>query len=67
MIAAAQALDIRDGTPGTGVHAAHQVIRKYILHLDEDRPLFPDNDRMVELLRSTELLDAVESAVGILD
>ena len=67
MIAAAQALDIREGTPGTGVHAAHQVIRKYILHLDEDRPLFPDNDRMVELLRSTELLDAVESAVGILD
>ncbi len=67
MIAAAQALDIRDGTPGAGVHAAHQVIRKYILHLDEDRPLFPDNDRMVELLRSTELLDAVESAVGILD
>ena len=67
MIAAAQALDIREGTPGTGVHAAHQVIRKYILHLDEDRPLFPDNDCMVELLRSTDLLDAVESAVGILD
>ena len=67
MIAAAQALDIREGTPGTGVHAAHQVIRKYILHLDEDRPLFPDNDRMVELLMSTDLLDAVESAVGILD
>ena len=67
MIAAAQALDMRDGTPGTGVHAAHQVIRKYISHLDEDRPLFPDNDRMVELLMSSELLDAVESAVGMLD
>ena len=67
MIAAAQALDIRDGTPGAGVHAAHQVIRKHILHLDEDRPLFPDNDRMVELLMSTDLLDAVESVVGILD
>ena len=67
MIAAAQALDIRDGSPGTGVDAAHQVIRKYISHLDEDRPLFPDNDRMVELLMSTELLDAVESAVGTLD
>ena len=67
MIAAAQALDIRDGEPGAGVHAAHQIIRKYISHLDEDRPLFPDNDRMVELLMSGELLDAVETAVGMLD
>ena len=67
MIAAAQALDIRGGKPGPGVHAAHQVIRKYIKHLDEDRALFPDNDRMVDLLMSGELLDAVEAAVGELD
>ena len=67
MIAAAQALDIRGGKPGPGVHAAHQVIRKYIDHLDEDRALFPDNDRMVDLLMSGELLDAVEAAVGELD
>lgn len=67
MIAAAQALDIRDGKPGPGVHAAHQVIRKYIDHLDEDRPLFPDNDRMVKILMSGELLEAVETAVGKLD
>jgi len=67
MIAAAQAIDIRGGMPGPGVHAAHQVIRKYIEHLDEDRPLFPDNDRMVKLLMSGELLDAVENAVGKLD
>jgi histidine ammonia-lyase len=67
MIAAAQAIDIRNGKPGTGVHAAHQVIRKYIRHLDEDRPLFPDNDRMVKLLMSGELLTAVEHAVGTLD
>ena len=67
MIAAAQAIDIRDGKPGPGVHAAHQVIRKYIDHLDEDRPLFPDNDRMVKILMSGELLEAVETAVGKLD
>ena len=67
MIAAAQALDIREGTPGAGVHAAHQVIRKYIEHLDDDRALFPDNDRMVEVLMSGELLESVENAVGALD
>jgi histidine ammonia-lyase len=67
MIAAAQALDIRDGAPGDGVGAAHAVIRKYIDHLDEDRPLFPDNDRMVELLQSGEILEAVEQAIGTLD
>ena len=67
MIAAAQALDIREGEPGAGVRAAHQVIRKYIEHLDDDRALFPDNDRMVELLMSGELLAAVENAVGPLN
>jgi len=67
MIAAAQALDIRGGVPGAGVHAAHQVIRKYIDHLDDDRALFPDNDRMVEILMSGELLESVEKSVGTLD
>ena len=67
MIAAAQALDIRQGTPGAGVDAAHKVIRKYIAHLDDDRALFPDNDKMVEILSSGELLQAVENAIGKLD
>ena len=67
MIAAAQALDIREGEPGVGVRSAHQVIRKYIDHLDDDRALFPDNDRMVELLMSGELLAAVENVVGPLN
>ncbi len=67
MIAAAQALDIREGSPGAGVNAAHQIIRKYISHLDEDRALFPDNDTMVDLLLSGEILESVESAVGALN
>jgi histidine ammonia-lyase len=67
MIAAAQAIDIRGYAPGAGVGAAHQVIRKYISHLDEDRALFPDNDKMVELLKSDEIIVAVEAAIGALD
>ncbi|MCH2358830.1 MAG: aromatic amino acid ammonia-lyase [Candidatus Poseidoniales archaeon] len=67
MIAGAQALDIRGGKPGAGVAAAHGVIREHIEHLDEDRPLFPDNDAMVELLESGDVLTAVEDAIGVLD
>jgi histidine ammonia-lyase len=64
---AAQALDFRDFTPGHGVSAAKQVIRKYVDYLDEDRPLYPDHNRMKELVRSCEILEAVEKAVGSLE
>ncbi|MCJ7624416.1 MAG: aromatic amino acid ammonia-lyase [Anaerolineaceae bacterium] len=66
-MAAAQALDFRDFTHGKGVQAAHRVIRKNVLHLDEDRPLYPDHNRMKALVKSGEILDEVEKAVGNLD
>ncbi len=66
-MAAAQGLDFRTFTPGKGVQAAHQVIRKYVAHLDEDRPLHTDHNRMKELVRSGEILEAVEAAVGKLE
>jgi histidine ammonia-lyase len=66
-MAAAQALDFRDFTPGHGVEAARAVVRRHVLHLDEDRPLYPDHNRMKELVRSGEILDEVEKAVGSLD
>jgi histidine ammonia-lyase len=65
-MAAAQALDFRDFTPGKGVQAAHQVIRKHVRHLDEDRPLYPDHDAMKQLVTSCEVLDRVEQEVGSL-
>ncbi len=65
-MAAAQALDFRDFTPGKGVRAAHAVIRKYIDHLDIDRPLYPDHNTMQTLVKSGEILEAVETAVGVL-
>jgi hypothetical protein len=33
-------------------------------HLDEDRPLYRDHDAMRELVRTGEILDAVEAEVG---
>ena len=66
-MAAAQALDFRDFTPGHGVNAARKVIRKYVDHLDEDRPLYPDHNKMKELVRSWEILNDVENSVGSLE
>src|SRR5512135_1376264 len=45
-MAAAQALDFRDFTKGCGVTTAHDVVRKYVEHLDIDRPLYIDHTRM---------------------
>ncbi len=66
-IAAAQALDFREFNPGKGVSSAKKVIRTYVEHLDEDRPLYPDHTKMKEVVRSCEILDEVEKAVGRLD
>jgi len=65
-MAAAQALDFRDFTPGKGVQAARQAIRKYVAHLDVDRPLYPDHNKMKSLVKSGEILEEVEKVVGSL-
>ena len=63
-MAAAQALDFRDFTPGKGVQKAKEVIRKYVEFLDVDRPLYPDHNRMKALVKSCEILEEVEKVVG---
>jgi len=64
LIAAAQALDFRRHRFGDGVNAAHGAVRKHVEHLGEDRPLYPDHNRMVEVIRSNEVLDAVQEVTG---
>jgi histidine ammonia-lyase len=63
-MAAAQALDFREFTPGKGVQSAHQVIRKHVNHLDEDRPLHADHNTMKALVKSGEILEEVERVIG---
>ena len=65
-MAAAQGLDFRTHTPGRGAAVAREVIRKHVAHLEEDRPLYPDHNTMKELVRSGEILEAVEKAIGSL-
>jgi len=64
LIAAAQALDFREFTPGRGTQAAKAAIRKVVEHLEEDRPLFPDHNAMMAAVERCDVLAAVESEVG---
>jgi len=66
-MAAAQALDFRQFTPGKGTQKAREVIRKHVAHLEVDRPLYPDHNAMKALVKSGEILDAVEAEVGRLE
>ena len=66
-MAASQALDFRDFNPGKGVNIARGVVRKYVAHLDEDRPLHIDHNKMMALVKSGEILDTVESEIGSLE
>ncbi len=65
LIAGVQALDFRKPIkPGKGVQAAARIIRKYVDHLEEDRPLYDDIYKLKEVVESGEILEAVEKAVG---
>ena len=71
-MAAEQALNIRNKleTPykwGTGTEVAHNVIRKHVDYLEIDRPLYPDHNKMRELVRTGEILDEVEKSIGTLE
>ncbi len=66
-MAAAQALDFREFTPGKGVRVAHEVVRRHVEHLAEDRPLYTDHNAMAALVESGEILEAVEGVVGPLE
>jgi histidine ammonia-lyase len=65
-MAAAQALDFREFTPGKGSAAARDTIRRHVAHLHVDRPLFDDHNAMKALVKSGEILEDVEKALGTL-
>lgn len=66
-MAAAQALDFRNHKTGNGVSKAKKVIRKHVEFLDVDRPLYPDHNKMKELVKSCEILEEVEKEIGSLE
>jgi len=62
-MAAAQALDFRNYKFGNGVIKAKEVIRKHVNFLDIDRPLYPDHDKMKELVKNCQILKEVEKEI----
>jgi histidine ammonia-lyase len=64
LIAAAQALDFREFTPGKGTLAGKAAVRKVVEHLDVDRPLFPDHNAMMAAVERCDVLEAVQAEVG---
>jgi len=66
-LCAAQALDLFTNLkPGEGSLAAYRAIRAAIPHLDQDRVMNTDINTLVGLMRSGQITDAVEAAVGTL-
>ena len=63
-MAAAQALDFRNFTFGTGTAMGKEVVRRHVEFLDIDRPLYPDHNTMKALVKSGEILRDVEAEIG---
>lgn len=52
---------------GEGVRTVKKKIREHVDFLEIDRPLYPDHTEMQKLVRSNEILEAVEKAIGDLN
>jgi histidine ammonia-lyase len=64
---AAQALDYRAPIePGRGVKIAHETIRSRIQHAEADRLFGEDIAAAIDLLRSRQVVKAVEARLGAL-
>ena len=65
MICAAQGIEFHKPLkPGVGVESAYKTIRKYVKKLDEDRVMYPEIEKVAELIRNAEIVRNVEMVVG---
>ena len=64
-LCAAQGLDfLRPLKPGRGVLSVYELLRRHVTHLEEDRVLRHDLDRILPLLEDGSLLAAAEGVAG---
>ena len=65
MFCAAQAFDFRKPKkPGKGTGIVYELIRDHVSFLETDRVLYPDINKIADLVRDNTILDAVESKMG---
>ncbi|MBT8047418.1 MAG: histidine ammonia-lyase [Xanthomonadales bacterium] len=65
LLCASQALDFRSPLkPGRGVHLAHEMLRRQIVHAQKDYEVRNDLDLCASILRDGDLASAVESRIG---
>jgi histidine ammonia-lyase len=49
---------------GKGTEAAHRAIRTKVEYFDRDRPLYPDLQRLADMVHSGEIVSSVETTLG---
>lgn len=68
MLAAAQALEFRDeGVRGRGVDAVYRLVRQHVAPLKEDRIMYKDINKCLELITSGKIVEGVEAVTGELN
>ena len=68
LMCAAQAMEFRKPQePGKGSKAAYEAIRKEVKRLEDDRVLYPDINRIKEMIEQGVILESVENTVGELE
>jgi histidine ammonia-lyase len=65
LMAGAQALEFRKPQkPSPPVEEIYKEVRKLVTKLVDDRPLYPDIDKLTDLIRSNKLINLVETKLG---
>lgn len=64
MLCAAQGLDFIPYQPGRGTKIAHEIIRRSVRHLDDDRILYKDIEAIRGLIRDGALVKAIEEQLS---
>ncbi len=65
LMAGAQALEFRKPQkPSPPIEMVYDEVRKLVTKLEEDRPLYPDIEKLTELIRSNKLVELVEGKFG---
>jgi hypothetical protein len=55
---------VEDRHPPAAALTAKKTLRKFVQHLEEDHPLYPDHNARMEKVKKRDIQPAVEEAIG---